>query len=100
MRIPAINSQAFKGLLVIPKSYLCNVNEGKRVISPQIEIETDDIIEIDNTNYYNTEISYNDRGSSDLKKHTYYHNGSDFERSRILLAYAAAATQKDIIVKA
>ena len=102
MSISPVNSQAFKGLLIVPSSWHCSHKGDVVSNSPQLEVETDDIIEIDNTYCGETLIKYNDNHNK-LCTHTYYHrkyNPKGFERSRILLAYAAAAANKDVIIKA
>ena len=101
MKISPIGSQAFKGLLVVPDSS-CSWSDhwgNNRKESPKLEVETNDIIEINNNRLNETHITYIDKNMEN-KKHIFYHDGSDFSRSRILLAYTAAATQKDVIVKA
>ena len=99
MKISPIGSQAFKGLLVVPDSSWSDYWGNNRKESPKLEVETSDIIEINNNRLNETSITYIDE-NRERKEHIFYHDDSDFAKSRILLAYAAAATQKDVIVKA
>ena len=97
MRISPINSLRFKGLLSIPASSSCYDEKAK---SPLLEVETDNIIEIDNRSSVYTEITYIDE-NNDKKYYTFYKDrDKPFDQSRILLAYAAAAANRDVIIKA
>ena len=97
MKLSPINSQTFKGFLIIPASERVYAN-GQKVSSPKLEVETDDIVEIDNNHCCETRILYNK--NNDLAEYIYYHNGSTEKKNKILLGYIAAATQKNIIIDA
>ena len=102
MKLLPINSQSFKGLLIVPKSEFQDYKGNVISSSPKLEVETDDIIEIDNSYSDKTRIKYNNE-NNELCTHTYYHKDyvpKSFEKSRILLAYAAAAAKRDVIIKA
>ena len=57
MRISPINSQAFKGTLVLSESRGMG-NDGKEYRSPELEVDTDKIAKIDNYRWNRTDISY------------------------------------------
>ena len=96
MRISPINSQTFKGLLIIPPS---SNKYDETANSPKPEVETNDIMEIDNFQY-TTEIKYlNDKGEE--CDYTFYKNSdSVYDHSRILLAYMAASVDKNVVIRA
>ena len=99
MRINSINTQSFRGFLVIPRSHVLNGNKTEiRKTYPELTVNTDDIVEINNNINEVTVIKYNKNG--EVEKHFFYNGNDPHERNRILLAYAAAAASKDVIVKA
>ena len=93
MRINSINTQSFKGQLIIPQSF----DFRKKESSPEISIDTYNIIKIDNSNYYYTDILY--MNNNNLKEHKFY-KSNEADRTRILFAYTAAAASKNIIITA
>lgn len=96
MRISPINSQAFKGLLIIPPS---SNKYDENAQSPKLEVETDKIMEIDNL-AYTTEIKYLDDKNEECDYTFYKNSDSVYDHSRILLAYMAASVDKNVVIRA
>ena len=96
MKIAPICSQTFKGLLIIPESRNCSASS---ITSPNFEVDTDNIMEISN-NTFSTDIKYLDDKNKECHYTFYKDPHSPFDDSRILIAYAAAAANKNVIVKA